>query len=269
MRGILADARELWSYRSLLYMLVLRDLKTRYRGSAIGVVWSFLQPLGMMAVMSVLALNIRTNVIAGRAMENWHIFVLSGLLAWNYFSAAIVGGAGSVLANAPLVKKVYFPRIVLPLAAVFSALINYLLALPVFVIVALLSQHALGPVLLLLPLVILIQTVFSIGVSLILSTLNVFYRDTQFILELAMLALFFLTPIFYSAEGLTTTDSAAAWLRRLNPMASIVNMYQDLMFLNRLTSIDFVARTALTAIAVLFVGYLVFRRYSMRFGEEV
>jgi ABC-type polysaccharide/polyol phosphate export permease len=267
------ELRELWRYRSLLRMLVERDLKTRYRGSALGVLWSFLQPLGMMLVMSALAWNIKTNRINGVVYDNWHVFVLCGLLAWNFFSAAVVGGSGSVLDNAHLVKKVYFPRIVLPLAAVISALINYLLALPVFLAVALLSGHPLTPVLLFLPFVVLIQTVFSAGIAMLLSTLNVFYRDTKFILELAMLALFFLTPIFYSAEDLTlpaaAADSTAVWVRRLNPMASLVNMYQDLMFLNRMTSLDFVLRTALTAALVFVVGYFAFQRYGPRFGEEV
>jgi lipopolysaccharide transport system permease protein len=273
MDRVLEELRELWRYRSLLRMLVERDLKTRYRGSLLGVLWSFLQPLGMMLVMSVLAWNIKTNRINGVAYDNWHVFVLCGLLAWNYFSAAVVAGSGSVLDNAHLVKKVYFPRIVLPLAAVCSALVNYLLAVPVFLVVALVSGHALTPVLFFLPFVVLIQTVFSTGIALLLSTLNVFYRDTKFLIELAMLALFFLTPIFYSAEDLTlpaaAADSTAVWIRRLNPMASLVNMYQDLMFLNRMTSLDFVLRTALTALLVFVVGYVVFQRYGPRFGEEV
>jgi lipopolysaccharide transport system permease protein len=273
MARILEELRELWRYRSLLRMLVERDLKTRYRGSLLGVLWSFLQPLGMMLVMSTLAWNIRTNRINGEVYDNWHVFVLCGLLAWNYFSAAVVGGSGSVLDNAHLIKKVYFPRIVLPFAAVISALVNYLLAVPVFLVVAIVSGHPLTPVLLFLPFVVLIQTVFSAGIALLLSTLNVFYRDTKFILELAMLALFFLTPIFYSAEDLTlpaaAADSTAVWIRRLNPMASLVNMYQDLMFLNRMTSLDFVLRTALTAVLVFIVGYFVFQRYGPRFGEEV
>ncbi len=127
----------------------------------------------------------------------------------------------------------------------------------------------------LLPIVILIQVVFSVGVSFLLATLNVFYRDTQFILDLTMLALFFLTPIWYDigkalpATVLGSSVDVGVWVRRLNPMASLVNIYQDLMYWGRLTDADFFIRTALTAIIVLFAGYLVFRRFSPRFGEEV
>jgi lipopolysaccharide transport system permease protein len=263
-RGFLDDARELWSYRSLLYMLVLRDLKSRYRGSVLGIAWSFLQPLGMMLVMT-FAFRVATPV-AG--MANPHVFILSGLLAWNFFVNAVIGGSGSVLNNAALVKKVYFPRILLPVSAVTSALINYLFALPVFVVVAVLSGHPVYVTLVLLPLVLLIQTVLGVGIALLLSTLNVFYRDTQFIVELSMTALLFLTPIFYDIAAIAPPN-VTLWLRRLNPMASIVNMYQDVMYWGVPTTPDFVIRTAVTAGVVLVIGYLVFRRFSPRFGEEV
>lgn len=263
MRSILSDLIEVWTYRSLLRMLVVRDLKARYKSSALGVFWSFLQPLGMMLVMTVVA-----GVVGAVKLPNAHVFVLSGLMAWNFFSASLLGGAGSVIANAALVKKVYFPRLVLPMSAVISALINYLLSLPVFLVVALFSGHTLSSALLLLPVVIAIQTVFSVGIGLLLATVNVFYRDTQFLLELALLALMFLTPIWYDIAAFARSD-VAVWLRRLNPMASIVNMYQDIMYRGVPTDFDFIARTAFTAIVVFVAGYLVFRRYSARFGEEV
>lgn len=264
MSAVFSDLREVWAYRSLLRMLVVRDLKARYRNSALGVLWSFLQPLGMMIVMSFVAGSIRPDTPA-----NWHIFILAGLLSWNFFSAAVTSGSSSVMANAALVKKVYFPRLVLPISAVCSALANYLLSLPMFVVVALASGHPISQWIVLIPIVIVIQTVFSIGVVLVLSTMNVFYRDTAFIVDLSMLALFFLTPIMYDMNNLTRTMSGAVWVRRLNPMASIVNMYQDILYRGVPTSFDFVLRTAATALAVGLVGYLVFRTFSNRFGEEV
>ena len=273
MNHVIQDLREIWNYRHLLRMLVLRDLKARYKNSMLGIAWSFLQPLGMMLVIS-----FAFGVINGSnaAFQHYPVFVLSGLLAWNFFSAAVTGGTGSIVANAALVKKVYFPRIILPISVVASGLINYLFALPVFILVALLAGHPLSMTLLLVPLVILIQVIFSIGVSFLLSTLNVFYRDTQFILELVMLALFFLTPIWYDVSTAKNVEpikgvviSLSIWLRRLNPMASLVNLYQELMYWGRVTTFDFWLRTSLTAVAVLVIGYFVFTRYSARFGEEV
>lgn len=262
--GILSDLREFWQYRSLLRMLVVRDLKTRYRSSALGVLWSFLQPLGMMLVMT-FAFSVINRGPAN--MQHYNVFILSGLLAWNFFSAAVVGGSGSILNNSALVKKVYFPRMVLPISVVISSLVNFLLALPVWLMVTIASGHPLQASLLFLPVVIVIQITFTVGVAFLLATLNVFYRDTQFIIELGMLALFFLTPIWYDIS--TAPPQIGLWVRRLNPMASLVNIYQDVMYWGRITDFDFLLRTALTALLILVAGYLVFRRYSPRFGEEV
>jgi ABC-type polysaccharide/polyol phosphate export permease len=187
----------------------------------------------------------------------------------------VIGGTGSVVTNGPLVKKVYFPRILLPVSVVLSNLANYLFALPMYLIVAIVSGHPLAWTLALLPLVLIIQVVFSIGLSFILSTVNVFYRDTQFILDLVMLALFFLTPIWYDisratpVQAMGNTVDVGLWLRRLNPMASLVNIYQDLMYHGHPTNIDFWLRTAITAVVVFVAGYLVFQHYSPRFGEEL
>ena len=273
MNQLIKDLHEIWNYRHLLRMLVLRDLKARYKNSVLGIAWSFLQPLGMMLVIS-----FAFGVINGsnNGIQHYPVFVLSGLLAWNFFSAAVTGGTGSVVANAALVKKVYFPRIVLPIAVVISGLINYLFALPIFILVSLVAGHPLTTTLFLVPVVILIQVIFSIGVSFLLSTVNVFYRDTQFILELAMLALFFLTPIWYDVSTAKDIEpvngvviSLSVWLRRLNPMASLVNLYQELMYWGRVTTFDFWLRTGLTALAIFVIGYFVFTHFSSRFGEEV
>lgn len=265
MSAAFSDLSELWKYRSLLWMLVVRDLKVRYRSSILGVAWSFLQPLGMMLVMT-FAFTIINR--APPTIEHYNVFVLSGLLAWNFFSAAVTGAAGSVVTNAALVKKVYFPRVILPLSVVISNLINFLFALPMWVVVTVLSGHPIHSTLLLLPFAIVLQVVFSVGMSFLLSTLNVFYRDTQFILDLSMLALFFLTPIWYDIDNAPQPE-VGLWVRRLNPVASLVNIYQDMMYWGRPTDLDFILRTAATAVAFLFIGYMVFRRFSPRFGEEL
>lgn len=266
MQRFFDDFRETWKYRGLLRMLIVRDLKARYKNSALGVTWSFLQPLGMMLVLSFAFTQL--NRSGGTDRPNVHVLILAGYLAWTFFSASVVGGAGSVVANAGLVTKVYFPRVILPVASVLSSLVNYLLALPVFIVVALVSGSTLHLSMLFLPIAVLIQTILSIGLALMLSTLNVFYRDTQFIVDLGMLALFFITPIWYDVSAIEVTGFAL-WVRRLNPMASLVTIYQELMYHGRVTAFDFWLRTAVTAVGVLIVGYVVFRRYEARMGEEV
>ncbi len=271
------ELRELWQYRHMVWMLVVRDIKARYRNSLLGVTWSFLQPLAMMLVMTFVFTKV-TIVSGSEKIQNPQVFILSGILAWNMFSATILTCTNSIVINAAIVKKVYFPRVVLPIAAGVSAMVNYALSLPVFFLVTVLSGWPLHITLLMVPVAALIQFVFSIGIGMLLGTVNVFYRDTGFIVELGMLALYFLTPIFYDINAvaaqpvilpLVGSIDPAVWLRRLNPMASIVNIYQDAMYKGQPTTVDFWLRTALTAVVIFIVGYLVFRRYSPRFGEEI
>jgi ABC-type polysaccharide/polyol phosphate export permease len=266
------DLVEMWNYRHLLRMLVVRDLKARYKNSAFGIAWSFLQPLGMMLVLT-FAFGIINKGPSN--LPHFNVFILAGYLSWTFFSAAITGGTGCIVANSALVKKVYFPRILLPISVVLSNLVNYLLALPVFLIVALVSGHPLMWTLLLVPVALLIQIVLTIGLTFFLSAINVFYRDTQFIIDLAMLAFFFLTPIFYDIRSaqpwsvMGRTIDVGVWLRRLNPMASLVNIYQDLMYHGQPTELDFWVRTAVTSVVIFLLGYFFFQHYSNRFGEEL
>lgn len=269
---ILHHLRELWRYRELICNLVARDLKVRYKSSVLGIAWSWMNPLLMMVVYTVLF----TIFLRNDSIHHYPVFLLCGLLPWQFFSDSILQSTGSIVANAHLIKKVYFPREILPISVVLSNLVNFLIALPVFFILAL--AFGVRPTVwaLLLPITILIQVVFTVGLACILATLNVFYRDTQIILGVIMLAWFFLTPVFYpihtvpqAASVLGVTFNAQLWLRRLNPVASFVASYRDLLFWGVPTGLDFLLRTTITALVVLVVGYLVFLRYSRRFGEEV
>jgi ABC-type polysaccharide/polyol phosphate export permease len=160
---------------------------------------------------------------------------------------------------------------------VISNGVNYLIAVPLFIIIALIVRHPLSWTLIFVPLILLIQCIFTVGLVFFLSTLNIFYRDTQFLIDLGMLALFFLTPIWYDISVVNSIPidvlgyeiNPSYWLRRLNPMASFINLYQEAMYHGRVTSIDFWLRTIITSIIIFLSGYLFFRKYSVRFGEEI
>ena len=274
-RGLLAYLRELWTYRELLVNLVVRDLKVRYRSSVLGVLWSLGNPLLMMAVFTVVF-----TVMTPNNIEKFPIFLLCGLLPWNFFSASVTGSIRSIVDNAPLIRKVYFPREVLPLSVVLSNLVHFLIAMVVFFAFILIFGVPITQWVLLLPAVIAVQVIFASGVALILSTINVFYRDTQVIVEVAMLAWFFLTPIFYPIDVLPQnyhigglTVDVWRWMYMLNPMASLIATYRVILygtgFGGAPPALDFFGRTALTALGVLVIGTLVFFRYKRLFGEEV
>jgi len=269
---VTARVAELWQYRELLRNLVVSDLKSRYKNSVFGFFWSLLNPLGMMLVFTLIFGVLTPNV----QIEKYPLFLLCGLLPWNYFSTSVTGSLYSVVGNGNLVKKVYFPRAVLPIATVLSQLVNFLLAFIVLFAALLIFQANFSPWLWTLPIVLLIQTVFTVGIALVLSTLNVFYRDTAMIMDVVMLAWFFLTPVFYSATILPNsvtllgvTFDPQRLLYIVNPMASLINIYRDLLYWGYRTDLDFFVRTAVTAILVFAFGFWFFHRYADRFGEEL
>jgi len=264
--------RELIEYRDLVRNLVGRDLKVRYKNSVLGFLWSLLNPLAMMVVFTV----VFTIMLPQSALERFPVFVLCALLPWNFFSSSVMTSIHSVVGNAHLIKKVYFPREVLPLSTVLANLVNFLLAL----IVLFAMMFALGTPLtrwaLLLPVIIFIQLIFTLGLAFFLSTLNVFYRDTAAIMDVAMLAWFFLTPVFYpitifphyrTVLGLALDIQRLTYI--LNPMASLIASYRVILYHGAPPALDFLFRTLVTAFAFLVGGYLIFLRYSRVFAEEL
>jgi len=253
---------ELVKYRELVRNLVIRDIKLRYRNSVLGFIWCLGNPLLMMAVFTVVF-----TILMPTDIPKYPIFILCALLPWNYFNTAIMGSIDSIVGNAHLIKKVYFPREVLPLSIVLANLVNFLLALIVLFAMLFAFRVRLTPWALYLPLIILIQTIFTLGLALIFATLNVFYRDTKIIMEVGMLAWFFLTPVFYRIEDLV--PQYARLMYWINPMASFISWYRIVLYYGTSMELGFIFRTFVTSVIALVVGYLVFTRYSPVFGEEV
>jgi ABC-type polysaccharide/polyol phosphate export permease len=265
---VIAAARELWAYRDLLLNLVQRDLAVRYRRSALGFLWSFLNPLLMMLVFSVVF-----QVVRPLSVRNYALFVLTGLLAWNFLAGSLSGAARSITGSANLIDKVYFPREVLPISVVLSNLVNFILSLAVFIPLALLLGAQLSPWTLALPVIIGVQVILVTGLALLLAAVNVFYRDTELVLDVGLTAWFFLTPIFYELELLPKSVlgfSVDVWrlVYTLNPMATLVTDYRYILLYEypviRHTLISFA-----TGVALLVVGWWVFRRCAPAFAEEV
>lgn len=270
---MLSKLAELWRYRELVGSLVVRDLKVRYKNSVLGIAWSWLNPLLMMIVFTVVFTIFNR---APQDLPHYPVYILAGILPWNMFSASVVGATASIVSSSYLIKKVYFPREVLPLATVLSNMINFLIALPVFFATAWILGVRLTPWVFLVPFVLLVQVIFSVGIGLILATLNVFYRDTQIIMEVLMLAWFFVTPVIWDARVLPEVYAfmgIALPIRRLvyilNPMASIIASYRDTLYWGTQPALDFFVRSAATAVIILIVGYLLFHRFSSLFAEEL
>jgi lipopolysaccharide transport system permease protein len=268
---------ELWRYRYLLRNLVVRDLKARYKNSVFGVLWSLLNPLAMMLVFTLLF-----SVMGNDNTRQYPVFVLVGLIPWMFFSGSLTAGTTSVTGNSSLVKKVYFPRDLLPLSSLLSNLVNFLIAFVVLVVFLYvfglgLTRHALW-----VPAILGTQLIFTLGLCLLLGALTVYYKDVLMILEVVLLAWFFLTPVFYSLElfGETATLMGITFvpaqvMRWINPMASIIDGYRTVLWgtygSEGPVSMNpaYLLRTFVTAVIVLAVGYYVFYRLEYKFGEKL
>ena len=268
----MARLRELVQYRELVKNLVIRDLKVRYKNSVLGFLWSLLNPLMMMVIFTV----VFTIMLPNNTIDRFPVFVLCALLPWNFFSSSVMTSIHSIVGNAHLIKKVYFPREVLPLSAVLANLVNFLLAMTVLFGMIFVFRTPLTVWALLLPVVVIIQLIFTLGLAFFLSTLNVFYRDTAAIMDVAMLAWFFLTPVFYPITILPhyrTLFGFALDIQRLayilNPMASIIASYRVILYNGAPPAFDFLIRTAVTSLVLLSLGYFVFLRYSRVFAEQL
>lgn len=267
-------------YRHLVANLVIRDLKVRYKNSLLGFMWSLVGPLLMMSVFWLVF-----SVLLRQQIRDYAVFLLVALLPWNWFQVSVAGGLHSITNNGSLINKVYFPREVLPVSIVLSELVNFLLALPVLVMVLYATGNPLTIHALWLPVIIALQLVFTLGLVFVLATANVYYRDTGVIMEVVLLAWFFLTPVFYTLESagqgpgptsaLFGADFPAQRIAYIvNPMASLIANYRVVLYGSpggppSAPALDFILRTAVTGFVVLAVGYWLFARHAGRFGEEV
>jgi ABC-2 type transport system permease protein len=224
--------REVYDRREVLLNLVRKELKVKYAASVFGAVWSLLNPLVFLAVFTFVV-----NV-TGNSFPNFPIYLLSGLLAWNLFSVSLTGGARTVIDNANLVKKVSFPREVLPLSAVGVALVDFVLQSAVFLLYILVSGYGFHlPELVIYPLAFATLLVFTLALTFWLAALNVRYRDIQHLLNVALLVWFWMTPIVYSAfkveEELAGRKilGVSLWgLYQANPLASIAMGFQRALY---------------------------------------
>ena len=254
---------DLRNYRELVHNLVIRDLKVRYKNSAFGFVWSLLNPLLMMVVLSVVF-----TLVFERAspVENFPAFLIAGLIPWNFTSTSLSRAVNSVLENNHLIKKVFFPREVIPISVVIANFVHFLLAVPVLLVILMfLGVMPNFKILLMLPLM-LIHLELVLGIALLVSSVNVFYRDMGVAMDILLQAWFFATPIIYHHWILPL------WLQKpamVNPLAAIITAYRDVLVFGRFPDRNFTLGALVSSTLIFVIGYAVFTRYAPLFAEEV
>ncbi|WP_230202901.1 ABC transporter permease [Parafrankia discariae] len=273
-----AQTRVRWE---LLRNLIRKDLKVKYKGSTLGFAWSLANPLLLLVVYTFVF-----QVVMKSGIPRFGIYLMSGLLVWNAFSGSVSAACGSVVANANLVKKVRFPLLVLPLSAVGFSAVHFALQLAVlFVVVLGLGYSLFGPELLLLVPAGAVALLFTVALSLLVAALNVRYRDTQHLLDVALLAWFWVNPMVYQFGLIQSRLHEWTWVYLLNPMAVVVITFQRAIYDpppgNTVGSttvladagyrfyLEHLAIAGLISLAVLWLGLRVFRRLQADFAEDL
>jgi ABC-2 type transport system permease protein len=250
------------AYWELLSNLVARDLRTKYRGSVLGIFWSLLNPLLLMLVYTVVfSVIVRINVGGP-----YPIFLLAGLVPWNAFAQTLTIATTSVTDNAGIVRKVYFPLEVLPLSAVLATSVHLLISLGLLAVLTIVFHVGIGLSILFLPVLLFLQLLFTAGVGFLLAAGQVYFRDVQYFLSVLITVWFFGTPIVYSL-ALVPPRLRPAF--EANPMAWLISSYQDIWFYRRPPTALHLAGFAIIAGLVAWLGLRAYRRLSRRFAEEV
>jgi lipopolysaccharide transport system permease protein len=253
--------RELVAYREILLILIWRDLKTRYRGSVLGFLWTFLNPLLLMIIYSlVFSVYMRVEIPA------YPIFVFAGLLPWIWFSSSMLAGASSVLESGTLIKRVPFPPQILPAVSVTAALVNFVLAVPLLLAFMIAWGLPIGWSLLMLPLSIAIQYAFTLGLAIVLSMLTVRYRDLQQLLANLLTLWFFLTPVLYPT---TMVPERFQGLLLLNPMAVLIGSFQAALYGGAVPSLGPLLLVAVLALCVLGAALAISDRLRWDLAEQI
>ena len=258
---MLITLRELFAYRALIQALVVRDLKSRYRGSLLGFLWTFLNPILLMATYTLIF-----SVYMRVEMEHYAVFLMTGLLPWLWFSSSLQMGATSVLDGGGLLKKVFFPPQVLPTVVVLTNFANLLFSLPLLFGFLLLYGVRVGWTLVALVPLLMIQLVLTYGLTLIVAAVTVHYRDVAQLLTNFLTVWFFVSPVLYPAH-LVPPEFAA--LLTLNPVAPLLMGYQNVLLHNSFPSWGPVGVAVGVAVGAIVLGMLVFNHFRWTFAEEV
>ena len=258
---MLQRMKEIYCYREMLLNLVVKELRARYKGSVLGFFWSFLNPLLMLIVYSVIfSFLMRTST------KNYAMFLFVALLPWNYLANSVMQGAGSLVYNSSLVKKVYFPREVLPLAVVSANMVNYLLSLLILVPALLVFRVKLTVALFAFPVVLLLQTFLVLAMTLLVSIGNVYFRDLEHITGVLITVWFFLTPVLYSAEMM---PEKVQKFFLLNPAAPLIEAYREMFFYGRWPDWKCLGWVAVVNIALFLMSFWIFGRLQQAVAEEI
>lgn len=264
--------KELYAYRTMISSLVKKDLKGRYKGSVLGFLWTFINPLLQLAVYTFVF-----QIILHNQTPYYYIHLFVALVPWIFFSSSLTTGSKAILGQYNLVKKIYFPREVLPISYATSSLVNMLLSFIVIFVVlifsAIFTDFELNVVAwLFLPLIIILEYILVVGMSLITSSLTVYLRDLEHIMGVLSMAWMYLSPVVYPISYIANYQVEHPVLYELyllNPMASLVISYRDILYYGQIPEASTILRALVESVLICVLGFLIFGKLKKHFAEEL
>lgn len=252
--------QELYKYREMIMRLVFRDLNGRYKGSILGFLWTFINPLLQLAVYTLVF-----SVILKNSIHNYYIYLFVALVPWIFFSTSVSAGSSVIWTQQDMVKKIYFPRMVLPISFVTAQFINMVFSFIVVLLVLIISGFGLDfESLIYFPIVMIVEYILALGITMIVSAVTVYLRDLEYLLSILVMAWQFLTPVFYGMEQVPE-DLLPVLL--MNPMAPIIIAYRDILYYKQAPNMATFVHAITFGMGIFLIGYVVFTRLQRRFAE--
>lgn len=253
--------KEIYEYRELLKTSVKKEIRGRYKNSFLGVIWSFLNPL-----LQILVYAIVFPLILRNTQENYVIFLCCGLIPWTFFSTGINRSAFTVIENGNIVKKVFFPREILPISVITSEAVNFMISTIIILAFVIFGGLGITKYVLFYPLVLLVQYFLVLGISFIISSITVYLRDIQHFIGVLLQLLFYAAPVVYAPSSIPENFK---WILNLNPMTYIINAYRDI-FYNQVKP-DFIGLGTILIVSILIcvIGQFIFNKLQKGFAEQL
>ena len=253
--------KEIYEYRQLLKSNISKEVRGKYKGSFLGVLWSFVNPLLMTLVYAIVF-----PFLLKSSQPHYTTFIVIAIFPWTWFTYTIMSGTNTFLVNAGIIKKVYFPREILPISIVTSGLINYLISCIIIGIFLLFSGIGFSVYILYLPLIVLIQYMLQLGIIFITSSIDVYIRDAEYIINFIVQMVFYATPVLYSIDMF---PEKFRWILRLNPLATIIESYRNIFYYKTNPDFKMLGITFIVSFIILIVGYAIFEKLKKGFAEEL
>ena len=262
---MISKIREILQWRELILTLALRDLKAKYRQATGGFGWMLIRPLMQMLIFSFIF-----GVVFKVKIEKYPLFLLSGLFSWSFLHSSLDGAANSILNNANLVKKAYFPREILPISIILGNLVNFIFSLAVLFLFSLLLKVQISRAIIWLPLLILTQIILTVGIAFLVSSLNACFREIQFIMETLILVWFYATPIVYSLDmAKTALPANLIRIYLFNPITGIISSYQNIFVYGLNPNLGLLLNSLFVSLVCFILGFFVFRHYEGIFVDII